>query len=67
VDTETMAKFANVRGVTDWDAVADEVPEIVERLTTITVDYDYKAICKEADIEPIVIGQSVPSVSIKIK
>jgi len=67
VDGETLSKYSTARDIINWDAVADEVPEVVSRFTVRTFDYDYKGICKELDIEPIVIGQTEPSVSIKIK
>jgi len=66
VDETIKAKFATEREVVDWNAVADEAPEIVKKFTTIETDYDYKSICKEANIKPVVLSKSDPTATIKL-
>jgi hypothetical protein len=67
VDGATLSKYATGRDIIDWDAVKLEAADVVSKFTITTFDYDYKGICKELSIEPIVTGQTEPSVSIKIK
>ena len=66
VADEIKARFATQRESTDWDAVADEVPEVVAKFTTIETDYDFKAICKEEKIEPVVLSKTEPTATIKL-
>ena len=66
VPDEIKSKFATQRESVDWTAVADEVPEVVAKFTTIETDYDFKAICKEAKVEPIVLSKTDPTATIKL-
>jgi len=64
---ELLAKYASQVKTTDWDAVADEVPEIVEKHTTTNFTYDYKSILKDAGIEPVVLSKTEPTATIKLE
>ena len=66
VADEIKERFAVQRETTDWSAVADEVPDVVEKYTTIETDYDFKSICKEAKIEPVVLSKTDPTATIKL-
>ena len=61
---ETRNKFSTQRDVVNWDAVAEEAPETVKKFTSVVLDFDYGAICKEAKLEPVVIKEGNPSVKI---
>lgn len=45
---------------------ADASQEIINGCTTTVVSIDWRAVCKEAGIEPVVTGQAPPSVSLKL-
>lgn len=59
--------FATIRESIDWDLVREEVPDVVSKYTTNEVVIDYKSVCKEAKIEPIVISTTAPSATIKLE
>ena len=64
--SDILVKHATERSVTDWSAVADEAPDIVAKFTTVEIDYDFKAICKDAGIEPAVLSKTLPTATIKL-
>jgi len=66
VSNEIKSKYATQRESTDWAAVADEVPDVVAKFTTVETDYDFKAICKEAKVEPVVLSKTDPTATIKL-
>jgi hypothetical protein len=60
-------RFATPHNVVDWDAVADEVPEVVAKFTTVEMTVDYKAVLKEAKLEPLVVSRTDPTATIKLE
>ncbi len=67
VSPDVLARFASEQRTTDWDAVADFAPDVVQRFTTINTVYDYRAVCKEAKIDPVVISKTAPTVTVKLE
>ena len=54
--------------VVDWDAVATLIdPEIIEEYTHETETVNWSNVCKSAKIEPIVVKDGTPSVTVKMK
>ena len=76
LDYETPGKLAPVEvimahtvvnKVTDWQAVATLIdPEIIEECTHETETVNWSNVCKEAKIEPEVVKEGTPSVTIKL-
>jgi hypothetical protein len=67
VPGDALAKFSTSRDVTDWVRVAAEVPDIVAKFTVTTFDFDYRAICKEEGLKPLVLSTTAPSVTVKLE
>ena len=67
VDGVLLAKHAIPVDTTDWKAVAAEVPEVVSKFTVRDFSYDWKAILKEAGLEPIVVSKTEPSATIMLE
>jgi hypothetical protein len=65
--SELIDRYATPRSVVDWDAVADAVPEVVSKFTTTEYDIDYKAVLKEANIDPLVVSKTEPTATIKLE
>jgi hypothetical protein len=51
----------------DWEGVKATVPDVVAEFTRIENKVDYKTVCKEAKIEPVVISTTAPSATIKLE
>jgi hypothetical protein len=66
VDPEILAKYATPINTTDWQAVTEEVPEIVEKFTTVNYSYDYKGICMEIGVDPVVLSTTPATATIKL-
>jgi hypothetical protein len=64
---EIIDRFSTPMKIVDWDAVAQVVPEVVEEFTKIEYDVDYKAILKEAKLEPLVVSRTEPTATIKLE
>lgn len=63
---ELIEKYSTERKVVDWDAVADEVPEVIKKFTSVEVSVDWKAVCKESKIDPVILSCSEPTATIKL-
>ena len=64
---EAIVAFTDEIKKVDWDAVVLEVPEVVERHTRIELFPNYQAICKAANIAPLVVSTSPASAKIKLE
>ena len=63
---EVIKKHTNINKITDWDSVAKLIdPEIIEECTHETESVIWSNVCKEAKIEPAVVKEGIPSVTIK--
>lgn len=52
----------------DWESARPLIDqEIIEEFTRITETTNWSAVCKEAKIDPIVVKEGTPSVSVKLK
>ncbi len=65
--TDVILKYTTEREVVDWDAVREEVPEIVAKYSTVEFSTDFREVCKEAKIEPVVISKPEPTAIIKLE
>ena len=65
--SDVIDRYATPRNVIDWDAVADAVPEVVQKFTTVEYDVDYKAVLKDAGIEPVIVSKTEPTATIKLE
>ena len=64
---EVIKNNTIVNKVTDWDAVATLIdPEIIEECTHETECVNWSNVCKDAKIEPAVIKEGTPAVTIKM-
>lgn len=55
--------------IVDWQGLAEALeppPELLAGYTKIEKTTDWKAVCKESEIEPKVLSRSDPSVTLKI-
>lgn len=50
----------------DWEGVKTAVPDVIAEFTHIENKVDYKTVCKEAKIEPIVLSKTAPTATIKL-
>ena len=76
-DYETPGKTAPVYWITsnttrteyvDWEAAKPLIdPDIVTEFTRIEEKVNWSNVCKDAKIEPLVIKEGTPSVTVKIK
>lgn len=75
-DYETPGKYAPVDIIdkhtteytkTNWDALAVDLPDIVEKYTYTEKLIDYRSVCKDAKIEPITLSKTEPTARIKIE
>lgn len=64
---ELIEKHSTSTPVVDWNAVADEVPDVVAKFTTMDVSVNWSAVCKDAKIEPIVVSKTEPTAKIKLE
>jgi len=64
---EIIDKYSVPINTTDWEAVKNEVPDVVAKHTTTEIGFDYKSICKEANIEPVVLSKTDPTATIKLE
>lgn len=65
---EIIQKNTTVNKVVDWNTVATLIdPEIIEECTHETERVNWSNVCKDAKIEPAVVKEGTPSVSIKLK
>ena len=67
VSGEILAKHSTALDVTNWEQVAKLAPDAVEKCTTTTFIYDWKAILEEAGIEPLLTNAPIPSATIKLE
>ena len=77
LDYETPGKNAPVYWITsnttrteyvDWEAAKPLIyPDIIAEFTRIEENVNWSAVCKDAKIEPLVIKEGTPSVTVKIK
>lgn len=66
-NSEIISKFTTQREVINWDGVKETVPDVVAEFTRIEESVDYRAVCKEAKIEPVIISTTAPSAMIKLE
>jgi hypothetical protein len=64
---ELIEEHSEEHEVVDWDAIADEVPEVVAKHTAVRVSVDWSAVCEEAKIKPIVVSRTEPKATIKLE
>jgi hypothetical protein len=64
---ELIEKHSEAVEVTDWNAVADMVPDVVKKFTTVEISVDWKAVCEDAKINPIVVSRTEPKATIKLE
>jgi hypothetical protein len=64
---ELLEKYSTEYEIVNWDEVAKAVPETVKKFTTIETQIDYKAICKEAKLEPVELSTTAPTATIKLE
>ncbi|MFA5379468.1 MAG: hypothetical protein WC455_27170 [Dehalococcoidia bacterium] len=64
---ELIEKYSDEIKVVDWNAVKAEVPEIVEKFTSVEVMVAWNQVCKEAGIEPVVLSKTEPTAKIKLE
>ena len=64
---DIITKYSTDYEIVNWDEVAKAVPETVKKFTTIETQIDYKAICKEAKLEPVVLSTTAPTATIKLE
>jgi hypothetical protein len=64
---ELEEKYSTEKAVVNWDAVAAEVPDVVEKYTSISIAVDWKAVCDAAKIKPIVVSKTEPTAKIKLE
>ena len=64
---EVIKAHTIVDKITDWEAVATLIdPEIIEECTHETERVNWLNVCKDAKIEPAVVKEGTPSVTIKM-
>ncbi len=75
-DYETSGKFAPNEiiamctvpvQITDWEGVKATVPDVVAEFTHTENRVDYKTVCKEAKIEPLIVSKTEPTATIKLE
>ena len=67
---EIIEKYSKTDTLTDWQSVVELSkvdPEIIEECTFKTVTVDYKEVCKEAKINPIVVSTTPSTAMIKLE
>jgi len=64
---ELITEHSEEHAVVDWDAVAEEVPDVVEKHTSVNVSVDWSAVCKDAKIAPVVVSRTEPKATIKLE
>jgi len=66
---EIKLKHQTKQKETDWEMLAKDIGfsgDQFNNWTTLIITTDWKAVCKEAEIKPIVLSRTDPSVKIKI-
>lgn len=53
--------------ITDWEGVKATVPDVVAEFTRTENHIDYKTVCKESKIDPVVLSQTSPTATIKLE
>ena len=67
---EIIEKYSTIVETTDWKSVVELAkvdPDIIEECTVKTTNVDYKEVCKESKIAPIILSTTPPSASVKLE
>ena len=67
---EIIEKYSTIVETTDWKSVVELAkvdPDIIEECTVKTTNVDYKEVCKEFKIAPIILSTTPPSASVKLE
>ena len=64
---DVISKYTTEFEVIDWEGVKQTVPDVIEEFTKIDKSVDWKLVCKEAKIDPVVLSKTPPSATIKME
>jgi N-methylhydantoinase A/oxoprolinase/acetone carboxylase beta subunit len=60
--------YSGGRNTYDYETPAQNAPqEIIDKYKTEVINIDYKLVCKDAKIEPLVVSKSEPTATVKLE